>query len=59
MLKWIEIDLKTIAANVRAIKKSLNPGVAFMAVVKEDGYGHGALEVSRTALANGADMLGR
>ena len=58
MLKWIEIDLKTIAANVRAIKRSLDPGVAFMAVVKEDGYGHGALEVSRTALANGADMLG-
>ena len=58
MLKWIEIDLRTIAANVRAIKKALNPGVTFMAVVKEDGYGHGALEVARTALANGADMLG-
>ena len=58
MLKWIEIDLKTVGANVRAIKKALNPRVAFMAVVKEDGYGHGALNISRTALSNGADALG-
>ncbi len=58
MLKWIEIDLNVIGANVRAVKKALNPGVAFMAVVKEDGYGHGALEISRTALANGAGALG-
>ncbi len=58
MLKWIEIDLKIIGANVRAIKKALNPGVALMAVVKEDGYGHGALEISRSAFANGADALG-
>jgi alanine racemase len=58
MLKWIEIDLKTVGANVRTIKNVLNPGVAFMAVVKEDGYGHGALEISKSALANGAGELG-
>jgi alanine racemase len=58
MLKWIEIDLKTVAANARAIKRVLKPGVAFMAVVKEDGYGHGALEIAKTALSNGADTLG-
>jgi alanine racemase len=29
-----------------------------MAVVKADGYGHGAVEVARTALANGAEWLG-
>lgn len=58
MLKWIEIDLKVVGANVRAIKNALNPGVTFMAVVKEDGYGHGALEISRAAIANGADELG-
>ncbi len=58
MLKWIEIDLKTLAGNVRAIKKALRPGAAMMAVVKADGYGHGAAEVSRAALAAGADCLG-
>ncbi len=29
-----------------------------MAVVKADGYGHGSIEVSRTALTSGADWLG-
>lgn len=58
MLKWVEIDLGVLAANTRIIKKALKPGVQFMAVVKADGYGHGALEVARTALKNGADCLG-
>ncbi|HNW44648.1 MAG TPA: alanine racemase [Elusimicrobiales bacterium] len=58
MLKWVEINLKTLAGNARAIKKALNPGVAFMAVVKADGYGHGAAAAGRAALANGADCLG-
>ncbi|MEI7528802.1 MAG: alanine racemase [Elusimicrobiota bacterium] len=58
MLKWVEINLKTLAGNARAIKKALKPGVAFMAVVKADGYGHGAAAAGRAALANGADCLG-
>lgn len=58
MLKWVEIDLKTLAGNVQAIKKALKPGVSFMAVVKADGYGHGAAAVGKTALGNGADRLG-
>jgi len=58
MLKWVEIDLQALAGNVRAIKKALKPGVSFMAVVKADGYGHGAAAVGKTALENGADCLG-
>ena len=58
MLKWVEIDLEALARNARAIKAALRPGVKFMAVVKADGYGHGAEKVSRTALANGAACLG-
>ncbi|MDD2806669.1 MAG: alanine racemase [Elusimicrobiales bacterium] len=58
MLKWVEIDLKVLAGNACAIKKALQPGVKFMAVVKADGYGHGAEKVARAALANGADCLG-
>ena len=58
MLKWIEIDLKTLSGNVRAIRKALRPGVSLMAVVKADAYGHGAAAVSRAALAAGADRLG-
>ncbi|OGR49351.1 MAG: alanine racemase [Elusimicrobia bacterium GWC2_51_8] len=58
MLKWIEIDLKILKNNVRAVKRVLKPGVKLMAVVKADGYGHGAEAVSRAALSSGADCLG-
>jgi len=55
---WIEIDLDILADNARAIGKLLAPDCRLLAVVKADGYGHGALPVARTFLANGADYLG-
>jgi len=36
--------------NVRALKALTRPGTRFMAVVKADGYGHGAVPVARAAL---------
>lgn len=54
----IEIDLGAIAQNVRTIKGLIGTKCHLLAVVKADGYGHGALEVSRTALRNGATWLG-
>ena len=61
--KWsrpalLEIDLRNLAYNVRNIKKRLGQKVEFLAVVKADGYGHGACEVSKVVLKNGADSLG-
>lgn len=55
---WVEIDRRAMADNVRALKSRLPAGTRFMAVVKADGYGHGALEVARATLAAGADRLG-
>ena len=55
---WAEVDLGAIARNVRALKALTPQGTRFMAVVKADGYGHGALEVARSALSAGADRLG-
>lgn len=55
---WIQIDLGAIAANVRALRDWLPPHTHLMAVVKADGYGHGAMEVAQTALGSGADWLG-
>jgi alanine racemase len=52
-----EIDLGAIAHNVRALKSLTASDVRMMAVVKADGYGHGAVAVSRTALENGACEL--
>jgi alanine racemase len=55
---WAEIDLAAVAANVRALKALTREGTLFMAVVKSDGYGHGAVQVARAALSAGADRLG-
>ena len=54
---WVEIDLTALAHNVRTLKSFLNPQTKLMAVVKADAYGHGAVTVAQTALANGADCL--
>jgi len=55
---YLEVDLDAIAFNVRNIKKRLGRGVELMAIVKADGYGHGAYPVACVALENGADSLG-
>lgn len=53
-----EIDLDQIEHNLNELCLLLGPDVAIMAVVKADGYGHGAVEVARTALEAGASSLG-
>ncbi len=55
---WAEIDLGAVRQNVLALKAFIRPETRFMAVVKADGYGHGAVPVARTALAAGAERLG-
>ncbi|MGE2832398.1 alanine racemase [Mycobacterium sp. SMC-4] len=51
------IDLDAIAHNVAVLREKAG-SAAVMAVVKADGYGHGAPEVGRAALAAGAAELG-
>lgn len=52
------IDLHAIGQNVETFCRAVGPNVAVMAVVKADGYGHGAVAVARHALAHGASWLG-
>ncbi|MFJ4689775.1 alanine racemase [Streptomyces sp. NPDC088766] len=52
-----EIDLAALRANVRALRAKA-PGAAFMAVVKADGYGHGAVPCARAAVEAGATWIG-
>lgn len=54
---WVEVDWNAIAENVQQLKALVGPNVMLAAVVKSDAYGHGAVAVSRTALANGAGYL--
>lgn len=55
---WVEIDLKAIGANVAQLRAQLQPTTALMAIVKADGYGHGAAPVAQAALMAGATWLG-
>ena len=55
---WTEIDLSAIAHNVAIARRRLGPARQLMAVVKADGYGHGAVPVAKTALKAGANRLG-
>lgn len=57
-MAWAEIDLDAMAHNVAAIKRHVGEHVTLVAVVKANGYGHGAEMTARTALANGASWLG-
>lgn len=52
------VDLDRLAQNVQLIRKRLGRKTDLMAVVKADGYGHGALPVAKVALASGASCLG-
>ena len=54
---WVEIDLAALAHNVRQIRSLLAPDTQMMAVVKADGYGHGAIEIARTIIAEGVEWL--
>ena len=55
---WIEIDLQRLQANFRLINHHKPANLRILSVVKDDGYGHGALAVARAALNSGANFLG-
>lgn len=52
---WVEVNLSAVAQNTRRVLARAE--VPLMAVLKGDAYGHGAVEVARTALAEGAEWL--
>lgn len=55
---WVEISLDAIRGNVSAFREHINKKSKLLAVVKADGYGHGAVEVGKAAIAAGANCLG-
>ena len=52
------VNLAAVGHNIAAVRKKIGNERKLMAVVKADGYGHGALEISLSALGSGADCLG-
>ena len=55
---WAEIDLDALRHNFMLVKELVGPSVSVLSVVKADGYGHGAVEVSKTLVEAGTEMLG-
>ncbi|MGH3210549.1 MAG: alanine racemase, partial [Trebonia sp.] len=51
------VELGAISRNIAALRAHVAPA-AVMAVVKANGYGHGAVPSARAALRGGADWLG-
>jgi alanine racemase len=53
---WAEIDVAAVRHNASLLARAAAPA-ALCAVVKADGYGHGAVAVARAALEGGARWL--
>jgi alanine racemase len=51
------VNLAAIERNCARLRAELSPGARLAAVVKADGYGHGAVPAARAALAGGAEVL--
>lgn len=43
---YAKIDLDAIAYNMEQMKQNINPDTKVMAVIKADGYGHGAVQIA-------------
>jgi alanine racemase len=55
---WAEVSLAALGDNFHAVQKHVGADVTICAVVKADGYGHGAIKCARALEAEGATWLG-
>lgn len=55
---WAEINLDDLAFNFHSAKRFIGSDTKYMAVVKADAYGHGAVECARRLEAEGIDWFG-
>ena len=55
---WAEVSLEALRENFHTVQKHIGEGVTICAVVKADGYGHGAIECARALESTGALWLG-
>ena len=51
------ISREQLASNYRTVCSAVGPNVTVMGVVKADAYGHGAVEVARVLVAEGAGWI--
>lgn len=54
---WAEINLDNLAHNISEVRRVTKAKSKISAVIKADGYGHGAIAIAQTLLENGADRF--
>lgn len=55
---WAEINLDNLAFNFKSVKSFVGEDVKYMAVVKADAYGHGAVPCAKRLESEGVDWFG-
>ena len=55
---WVEVSGARLAANFRAVQQAAGDDAEVLAVIKADGYGHGAALCAPVLIAAGASWLG-
>src|SRR5213075_1459263 len=54
---WAEVDLGAFERNLEAMRRLLPPGAGLVAVLKANGYGHGAVELARRCTPDRVAMI--
>lgn len=54
---WADINLDHLAHNIQEVRRVTKKDTLVSAVIKADGYGHGATAIGKTLLENGADRF--
>lgn len=57
-LTWAKIELANLVENFNTVRKIVGDNTKIMAIVKADGYGHGAVKVTKALFDAGADCFG-
>jgi alanine racemase len=55
---FVEINLNSFSHNLKIVRLKVGRDKKIISVIKADAYGHGAVEIAKTASDSGADMLG-
>jgi len=55
---WVEVSLRQLQDNFRAIRDYVGPNISLCSVVKADAYGHGGVECARALQEAGASWFG-
>ena len=54
---WVEINLDVFKNNLKIIRNHISENVKMLAVIKADGYGHGAVNLAKICEENNVDFF--